>query len=429
MSVTRAIILAGETAVGAGLNAETRLAGLSLLQRAVFSAQHAGIQDITVVGEDADRARAQLEGDSRLSARLTCVTSAGSPHLEWEPRDTYLVLPLGTLIKPAALRELEQGLADSGQAGVWRGPDGEAALALVSGKFLAERSQEAGLVEALDRLLTPDTTPEIHVSAENAHVIHGDSALATADRWLYRDMTSDSDGYLDRLFNRRLSAWFTRRIINLPITPNQVTLIHFALGLGAAVCFWLDHYWLGVLGAALLQYSVALDCSDGEVARLKYQFTKWGSRLDVIADNVVNVAVFVAIARATADAVGSRIAILLGISAGAGVVMSVLVILGLARMLARQSGASALAAANRLDMDGAQQQSASEGGRLDAVINEITSRDFTILIVIFALLGRLDWMAWLAAVGSHVFWVAFAGLAVPHARVDSERTGGTRLTG
>jgi hypothetical protein len=33
-----------------------------------------------------------------------------------------------------------------------------------------------------------------------------------------------------------------------------------------------------------------------------------------------------------------------------------------------------------------------------------------VLVVACALTGRLDWFAWLAAIGSHVFWIVFAAV-------------------
>jgi hypothetical protein len=46
-----------------------------------------------------------------------------------------------------------------------------------------------------------------------------------------------------------------------------------------------------------------------------------------------------------------------------------------------------------------------ENGFLDAVLSPLTTRDWYVFVVVFALAGRLDWLLWGAAVGSHVFWV------------------------
>jgi hypothetical protein len=73
----------------------------------------------------------------------------------------------------------------------------------------------------------------------------------------------------------------------------------------------------------------------------------------------------------------------------------------------RPGEASTLAATNRLSNND-QASAAAEGSLVDKIINEATSRDFSVLVVAFALVGRLEWFAWLAAIGSHIFWVTFA---------------------
>src|SRR5215213_10377641 len=53
------------------------------------------------------------------------------------------------------------------------------------------------------------------------------------------------------------------------VTPNQVSLASFVVGLLAAAAFWQgDHHAL-VAGALLYHISFVLDCVDGKIARLK----------------------------------------------------------------------------------------------------------------------------------------------------------------
>lgn len=236
----------------------------------------------------------------------------------------------------------------------------------------------------------------------------GSGSLHAAEEVLYRGLTSPSDGWVDRVLSRRISRAVTRRIVGLPVTPNQVTTLHFALGLLAAWMIAGRGYLWGVLGALLLQLSVALDCVDGEIARLKFQFSRFGSWWDVVADNLVTVAVFAAIAAAAIPRLGGVTATRLGLSAVAGVVPCVATIAALARLQERRrpGESSPLAATNRLTRDG-HTGAGGGGGTLAGVINEATSRDFTVLVGAAMLAGRPEWMAWLAGIGSHVFWVLF----------------------
>lgn len=44
------------------------------------------------------------------------------------------------------------------------------------------------------------------------------------------------------------------------------------------------------------------------------------------------------------------------------------------------------------------------------LIDAATNRDFSVLVLVLACWNELGWFLWLAAVGSHLFWVAALGL-------------------
>jgi hypothetical protein len=89
--------------------------------------------------------------------------------------------------------------------------------------------------------------------------------------------------------------------------------------------------------------------------------------------------------------------------------MSALVVLALARLQnrLRPGEASSLAVTNRLG-ENDQAKAVRKATLTDKVINEITSRDHSVLVVFFALIGHLEYFAWLAGLGSHPFWIIFA---------------------
>jgi phosphatidylglycerophosphate synthase len=70
------------------------------------------------------------------------------------------------------------------------------------------------------------------------------------------------------------------------LTPNRISLIAFAFGMLAAVCFaQADRGWL-IAGAALYYISFLWDCVDGKIARLNTTGTIFGVWLDFILDQV-----------------------------------------------------------------------------------------------------------------------------------------------
>jgi phosphatidylglycerophosphate synthase len=80
------------------------------------------------------------------------------------------------------------------------------------------------------------------------------------------------------------------------MTPNQVTLISFGIGLLSAYEFSKGNFWAIFAGAVLLQLSIIIDCVDGELARYTRQFSQLGAWLDAITDRIKEYLVFFALA-------------------------------------------------------------------------------------------------------------------------------------
>ncbi len=94
------------------------------------------------------------------------------------------------------------------------------------------------------------------------------------------------DGFYSTFVVRRLSKPLTRLALRLGWSPNAITLISFAVGIGAAAAFALGDRWALVAGAVLLQLSLVIDCVDGEVARATRRFSALGAWLDASTDRV-----------------------------------------------------------------------------------------------------------------------------------------------
>ncbi len=96
------------------------------------------------------------------------------------------------------------------------------------------------------------------------------------------------DGPVCLAIGRPLSGWLTTFLVETPVSPNLVTGASLVLGLaGAAVAAFGSWRTLGA-GATLLFVSWVLDNCDGEIARTKYQGSRWGAWFDIYADFVVN---------------------------------------------------------------------------------------------------------------------------------------------
>ena len=105
-----------------------------------------------------------------------------------------------------------------------------------------------------------------------------------------------NDGFFSVFFLRKFSKLLTWVAVRVGATPNQVTLISFAIGLYSAFCFAQGTFWQIFLGAVLLQLSIIVDCVDGELARYTRKFSQLGAWLDAVTDRVKEYMVFLGLA-------------------------------------------------------------------------------------------------------------------------------------
>jgi len=105
-----------------------------------------------------------------------------------------------------------------------------------------------------------------------------------------------NDGFFSVFFLRKFSKLLTWLAVRIGATPNQVTLVSFAIGLYSAYCFAQGTFWQIFLGAILLQVSIIVDCVDGELARYTRKFSQLGAWLDAVTDRVKEYMVFLGLA-------------------------------------------------------------------------------------------------------------------------------------
>ena len=127
-----------------------------------------------------------------------------------------------------------------------------------------------------------------NVKGELANLNMGKLRLKMANR--------ANDGFYSVFFLRKFSKLLTWLAVRVNATPNQVTLISFAIGLYSAFCFTNGTFSQTLLGAVLLQLSIIVDCVDGELARYTRKFSKLGAWLDAVTDRVKEYMVFLGLA-------------------------------------------------------------------------------------------------------------------------------------
>ena len=414
----------------------TDVGGLSLFQRAILTLQRGGISRFVVLaGEETEALKGQLRGDERIKAEVrwlpvrefppgdprtweTLSGMFGGPYLvagtgaifpanlvarvrEEGGRGEPIVVVRDSVTPPPTLRQAQHERLREGGLGVVVTVEEAATLALdvdlvalpstftslgwagaQDGEYPLQAALERGIRQGQVRILPLGEDWYQDVCAEGA-------ATPEQAEWaLLRSLKGGLEGFVDRHFNRKCSKWITRALLQTPLTPNGVTVLAALVGLLSGAVFAWGGYAAGIAGALLFQLSAILDCCDGEVARLKFMESPFGEQLDVALDNVVHVGLYAGMGWAAYQSGWGVFALVLGGLAIIGNVAAFVVVQRVFRVRGE------LAAPRRR--------------RVEAILNRLASRDFSVLILALALLGHVEWFLALAAVGSNIFWPTLA---------------------
>ncbi len=112
------------------------------------------------------------------------------------------------------------------------------------------------------------------------------------------------DGPIARYLNRNVSLAVTRRLMNVAVSPNAITVFNLLIAVAAGVTAGLAspaHPALLAVGAVLWQVASMLDGVDGELARLTFRTSKTGEWLDTLSDDIGRVVFFLGVGYGTAN--------------------------------------------------------------------------------------------------------------------------------
>jgi len=331
-----------------------KVAGLTLLDRLIVAIHRGGADSITIIAEG------KLPALKRTRALdIPFTVTAQVPALE----GPVLWASAQILVQTVDVRRcLESG-------GSLVSPDGE--------------PLPIGIVEKLDPPNQPVFDPSRQFRPEGiARLVNDRPSARRAEAELWDSLTSGSDGLVDRVFNRPCGRPLSKLLIHTPVSPNTVSIISILIGVVAAVCFASGQRQMSVLGAILFQISAIIDCVDGDIARILFKESVLGKWLDLAGDQIVHVSVFAGIAMGLlASGANGLGTIWLGASAVAGALLSFAVVVR------------------------GKRQAPSPNNHLQQIIDATSNRDFSVVVFVLACLQRLDLFLWMAAVGSHVFFV------------------------
>ena len=112
--------------------------------------------------------------------------------------------------------------------------------------------------------------------------------LKRARKLLLQRLTKARDGIISRHLNRKLSCPLTSLLVSTKLTPNQISLLSFVVGIISGALFAFGSYPLVAIGGLMAQMASVIDGCDGEVARLKHATSKYGAWFDAVLDRAAD---------------------------------------------------------------------------------------------------------------------------------------------
>ncbi|MBI3030926.1 MAG: CDP-alcohol phosphatidyltransferase family protein [Candidatus Rokubacteria bacterium] len=373
--------------------AASQVAGRAMLVRTLMTAERAGVSRIGVPGRLRDAAvEARIAANPGLGAAVAWLDRLDAEGARRWSGGPLLLLPANVLLDPLSVRRL-LAARDPGD-----GIALEESKGSLSPILLAPPALSAAVWDRLVEGAPLGDELELRVRQGRMTLVVGagffvpvldEATRSQAEATLFRSLGISADSRVDRMINRRCSRWLTGLLIRLPVTPNQVTLLSLALGLGAAWMLWSATPASSLAGLALYMLAVVVDHSDGEVARLTFQESAFGEWLDFATDTVTHAALVLGMG-VTASGIGGSVMVLAGASAALGVILSAL----FARFLP----------------DGPARKE-----RLATVLKRLGTRDLFYMVLVAFLLGLwfappvLPVLVGLLAVGSQGYWLTCLG--------------------
>ena len=260
--------------------------------------------------------------------------------------------------------------------------------------MLASEHDATMLADLRERLFVRFGPPTPLPAALDPLLVESANEIAPAERRLLQSLVKESDGFMARHAERPISLAISRLLAPTAVTPNQITLVSVGLGLIAAP-FFLSPLgeWQTLGGLLLLAHSI-LDGCDGELARLRFQETRWGGTLDFWGDNVVHSAVFACMALGWSRIGGGMPPLILGASAVLGTIASASFVYWRVMRAKRDSGPLFTSVAR------------APSRPLARLLDTLSRRDFIYLIIAFALFGRANLFLLLTGLGAPMFFAA-----------------------
>jgi 1L-myo-inositol 1-phosphate cytidylyltransferase / CDP-L-myo-inositol myo-inositolphosphotransferase len=372
---------------------EPNILGLELVQRTVLAARRAGYGQIFFLTRDsAAPAGTTAIADWRTLAEIHAASQTTSLVIASArilPETAWLETLAATQLEPAAWVTISDRLVALAATAV---ADALAALDAQGG------ARDMATVQ--DRLMCQFGSAGAIPVEIDPIVIMTAKDIRVAEKRLLSALVKETDGFMARYVDRPISLRISRLLAPTAVTPNQMTMLSIAIGVCGAAFFLSELWWWQTVGALLFLIHSIVDGCDGELARLKFQESRYGGILDFWGDNTVHIAIFACMAAGWTLASGMMWPLLLGAAATAGTLASAGLVYW--RQMRIKDGRDPLFTS----------VSSTPNHRVARLLDAASRRDFIYLVPVLALLDKSNWILVSASLVMPIFFLLLVFLAV-----------------
>jgi phosphatidylglycerophosphate synthase len=376
------------------------IAGLTLLERLCRTARKAGITGGVIVITSNPH---MLEGAS--ASAMTVSTERELADVRCE---RCIVLKAGFLPDVEFLKALCSETEPGRQYTVLGHPVifvcSAPHFSYVSTFFLRENSFD----EAFRETARGIGSTQLHIERGRIFDVCEESDIPGVENELFQGLIKDTEGFMSRHVERRISIAISKRLVNTSITPNQMTIISVLIGIAGAACIYRGQGLCQVAGALLFLAHSILDGCDGEIARIKFMESRFGGILDFWGDNVVHAAIFWAIGQEWHDRTGEILPLVLSWLAVISTFGSAALIYYRTMRLKDDTGPMYTSVTTSEKKNG-----------ITKIADFLSRRDFIYLVVILAAFRHLDWFLIMTGIGSPLFFITLIWLYVQEKKTAS----------
>lgn len=278
--------------------------GLTLTERALVLAHHAGLAPVYVWGARAldpgslERLRSRGVTPEQRPSRSAPLEGTGN-------LEDIVVIGPGALFGPTLLAALESRNGQGVEEATVASDAGMPLLLRLSPEAQAHVRTCQSIETMAASIAARAPLRELPFAGLFCRRVTSPDGIPAVEREYIRHLTGKGESYFTKKI-RRFSVPLTTRLVRLGARPTHVTLGGLALAVASAWCLARGSYAAGLLGAILYYTSMIFDCSDGEVARVTLREGPFGAWLETVVDYITYLLLLAAITFASQTRPGAE---------------------------------------------------------------------------------------------------------------------------